>query len=56
MVESQPMFRRTLRYRVVDASAGRIDEGDVEVGDLRERQPWVGDPIEPRAGVSCRGS
>jgi hypothetical protein len=40
MVESQPLGRSTLHYRVLDAKKGVLDEGEVDVRDLRARQPW----------------
>jgi hypothetical protein len=40
MVESQPLGRSTLHYRIVDAKKGVIEEGDLEISDLRARQPW----------------
>jgi hypothetical protein len=40
MVESQPLGRSTLHYRVLDAKKGLLDEGAVDVRDLRARQPW----------------
>ena len=39
---------RSLRYRVVDAKVGRVDEGQADIRDLRERQPWAWDAIEAR--------
>jgi hypothetical protein len=41
MVESQPFGRATLHYRIVDAKAGVVAEGDLDVRDLRRRQPWA---------------
>jgi hypothetical protein len=41
MVESQPLGRRTLHYRVLDAKTGLLHSGDVDVGELRARQPWA---------------
>ena len=40
MVESQPLGRQTLHYRVRDARTGLVASGDVDVRDLRTRQPW----------------
>src|SRR5206468_3131669 len=40
-VESQPLGRSTLDYRVVDAKTGLIEEGQVDVAELRARQPWL---------------
>jgi Transmembrane protein of unknown function (DUF3556) len=39
-VESQPLFGSTLAYRIVDAATGVIEAGELEVAELRERQPW----------------
>ena len=39
-VESQPLFRKTLAYRIVDAASGLIEQGELQVSDLREMQPW----------------
>lgn len=39
-VESQPLGRATLGYRVVDAKTGVIARGDLPVAELRTRQPW----------------
>jgi hypothetical protein len=44
MVESQPMGRSTLHYRIHDAATGLIEQGHVEVGELRRRQPWAMEP------------
>ena len=41
-VESQPLGRPTLAYRIVDAKTGPIDRGVLRVSELRERQPWQG--------------
>jgi hypothetical protein len=43
MVEAQPLGRRSCNYRIHDASTGKLDEGNVNVADLKARQPW-GDP------------
>lgn len=39
-VESQPLFRRSLRYRIADAAAGELERGEIAASDLRGRQPW----------------
>ena len=39
-VESQPLGRRTLEYRIVDAQSGEIERGELDVGVLQSRQPW----------------
>lgn len=40
-VESQPLGRGTLDYRIVDAKTGERERGALEVAELRSRQPWV---------------
>jgi len=40
-VEAQPLGRSTLAYRVVDAKTGVIEKGNLPVGELGSRQPWV---------------
>ena len=45
IVESQPLFRWTHDWRIVDASLGRIADGRTPVTDLLDRQPW---PIDSR--------
>jgi hypothetical protein len=39
-VESQPLGRSTLAWRIADAASGPIEAGEVTVAELRERQPW----------------
>jgi hypothetical protein len=39
-VEAQPIFGSTLHWRVVDAKAGTVDEGHVELTELMGRKPW----------------
>jgi hypothetical protein len=39
-VESEPLLRRTLGYRIVDAKLGQLEAGELEVAALRARQPW----------------
>ena len=39
-VESQPLFGRTLAWRIQDAATGLLHTGTVNVNDLRQRQPW----------------
>ncbi len=46
-LESQPLHRTTLHWRIADAAEGRLDEGHVEVGDLMAQQPWP-DPVPKR--------
>jgi hypothetical protein len=39
-VESQPLGRGTLSYRIVDAKTGPVESGQLGVAELRARQPW----------------
>lgn len=39
-VESQPFLGKTMSYRLADAKRGVIERGDLEVAELRSRQPW----------------
>ncbi len=39
-VESQPLFRPRLHYRIADAKSGVLEEGDLDVNELRTMQPW----------------
>ena len=38
--EPQPLFGKSLAYRIVDAKTGQIEAGELPVGELRTRQPW----------------
>ena len=40
MVESQPIQRQALRYRIHDAATGLREEGELTVSALRAHQPW----------------
>jgi len=40
MVESQPLFGRTMRWRVADAADGVLEEGETEIAPMRALQPW----------------
>lgn len=42
-LESQPIFRRRQRYRILDAATGLVESGSVEVDDMVVRQPWLSD-------------
>jgi len=56
-VESQPLFRSSLAYRIVDAATGELERGEVPIDVLRCRQPWAfserdtatSSPTAPRA-------
>ena len=39
-VESEPLGRSTLEYRIADAKSGLRERGHVEVSDLRNCHPW----------------
>jgi len=39
-VEGQPLGRSTMGYRIHDARTGLMEEGELEVRELRQRQPW----------------
>jgi hypothetical protein len=40
MVESQPLFGRTMRWSIVDAANGVLEEGETEIAPMRALQPW----------------
>jgi len=40
MVESQPLFGRTMAWKIVDAATGLVEEGETEVAPLRAYQAW----------------
>ena len=40
MVESQPLFGPTMRWRIVDAATGTLEEGETEIAPARALQPW----------------
>lgn len=40
MVEAQPLGRHTVNYRIHDANTGKLAEGEIDVRELRRRQPW----------------
>jgi hypothetical protein len=39
-VEAQPLGRSTMGYRIHDAKSGLMEEGELDVRELRQRQPW----------------
>jgi hypothetical protein len=43
-VESQPLGRSTLAYRIADAKTGAIESGALWVAELRTRHPWSAAP------------
>ena len=42
-VEAQPLGRPSLAYRIHDAANGLIDQGTLDVRELRQLQPWPAD-------------
>jgi hypothetical protein len=40
MVESQPLFGRTMAWRIADAKTGVLEAGETEIAPLRACQPW----------------
>jgi len=40
MVESQPLFGRTMKWQIADAKKGVIHRGETEIGPMRSLQPW----------------
>jgi hypothetical protein len=41
ILESQPIHRQRQHYRIVDAAAGLVEEGYVDIADMVSRQPWL---------------
>jgi hypothetical protein len=52
LVESQPLFGRTMKWRIADAAKGVLRHGETEIGALRALQPW---PTGPYAEALLRG-
>jgi hypothetical protein len=40
-VEAQPMGGATMGYRIHDAKKGLLEKGELDVAELRTRQPWA---------------
>ena len=40
MVESQPLFGRSMAWKIVDAATGLLEEGQTEIAPLRAYQAW----------------
>jgi hypothetical protein len=40
MVESQPLFGRTMKWKIVDAANGVLEEGETEIEPMRTVQPY----------------
>ncbi len=57
MVESQPLFGRTMQWQIVDAADGVLETGATEIASMRELPPWpTGASLEafrraPRTGA-----
>jgi hypothetical protein len=52
MVESQPLFGKTMAWKIVDAKSGVLEEGETEIAPLRQLQPW---PMAEHAEAFDRG-
>jgi hypothetical protein len=50
-LESQPAHQQRQHYRIYDAATGLIEEGWVNVADMIERQPWLGEEPFPVHGA-----
>jgi hypothetical protein len=50
-LESQPAHQQRQHYRIYDAATGPIEEGWVNVADMIERQPWLGEEPFPVHGA-----
>jgi hypothetical protein len=40
MVESQPLFGRTMQWQIVDAASGVLEKGETVLAPMRALQPW----------------
>ena len=50
MVESQPLFGRTMQWTIADAASGVLERGETEIAPMRAIQPWpTGTYAEPFA-------
>jgi len=52
MVESQPLFGRTMQWKIVDAASGVLEEGETAIAPMRGLQPW---PTGEHAEALLRG-
>ena len=52
MVESQPLFGRTMHWKIVDAASGVLEEGESEIAPMRGLPPW---PTGNHAEALLRG-
>lgn len=55
MIESQPIHRGDIAYRIVDAATGRrLESGLIRVSDFVDRQPWDETPLPVQVSSSSR--
>jgi len=55
MVESQPLFGRTMAWKVADAASGVLEEGETEIDPMRACPPWpTGECAEAFMGGPAR--
>ncbi len=40
-IESEPLFKSKLEYRIYDLATGNIESGTIDAAALRSRQPWI---------------
>jgi hypothetical protein len=51
MVESQPLFGRTMQWKIADAASGVLETGETVLPEMRGLQPW---PTGPYAEAFAR--
>lgn len=49
-VESQPLHRQTMRWRICDAATGELERGQLDIAALRQLQPWSFAPTSDPPG------
>jgi len=54
-MESQPLIRNRMDYRIVDAATGQLEAGTVPLLPMLERQPWDDEPVPVTVTASARG-
>ncbi len=54
-LESQPAHIQAQKYKIYDAATGLIEEGSVNVKDMRERQPWLDGNVAGAFPVEVHG-
>lgn len=55
MVESQPLFGGTMKWKAVDAVSGVLAEGESIIADMRNEQPWpTGESARPFIEAAAR--